>query len=173
MGLINAEILLRDQFVEQFLDGALRRELKQMVRRQPGATLFQVRCEAIRWEPESFTGGVRGRSHSVPSAFGLQYGVLGSREATTPPRGSEMTELREMLRQQQEQLNQLTHSISALQGSRPHRPVHRGPVVCSQCPQPGHYASECDGVWVSNRTTSSLPASRPSRQSQPSQPSEN
>lgn len=115
-GLINAETLLRDQFVEHVLDGALRRELKQMVRRQPGATLLEVRGEAIRWEREGLPGGGRGRSHSVPSAFGLQYGVQGSREATTPPQGSEMAELREMLRRQQEQLNQLTQSISALQG---------------------------------------------------------
>ncbi len=34
-GMPNAETLLRDQFVEYVSDGALRRELKQLVRRQP------------------------------------------------------------------------------------------------------------------------------------------
>ena len=32
-GMTNADVLLRDQFVEHVLDGALRRELKQLVRR--------------------------------------------------------------------------------------------------------------------------------------------
>ena len=33
-GIPNAEVLLRDQFVEHVLDGPLRRELKQFVRRR-------------------------------------------------------------------------------------------------------------------------------------------
>lgn len=176
-GMINAEVLLRDQFVEYVLDGALRRELKQLVRRQPTATLLDVRGEAIRWEREGLPGGARGRSHSVPSPFGLQCGVQGSRGATTPPRGLELVELKEMLRLQQEQLNQLTQSVSALQSSRSHRPPPpRGPVVCRRCQQPGHYASECDGVRVPFRTQSSLSARQPpNRQShqQSAQESEN
>lgn len=71
----NTEILLRDQFVEHVLDGALRRELKQFVRRQPNANMLEVRGEAIRWVREGLPGGVRGRSNSVPSVFGTQYVV--------------------------------------------------------------------------------------------------
>ncbi|XDV46755.1 hypothetical protein PO909_016595 [Leuciscus waleckii] len=52
----NAETLLRDQFVEQVVDSALCRELKQFVRRQPSATLLEVRREAIRWEQEGMLG---------------------------------------------------------------------------------------------------------------------
>ncbi|TWW73497.1 Retrovirus-related Pol polyprotein from transposon 412 [Takifugu flavidus] len=89
-GMANAEDLLRDQFVEHVQDGALRRELMQYVRRQPTATLLDVRSEAIRWEREGLPGGSRGRSQSVPSAFGLQYGVQGSRGSTTPLMGSEL-----------------------------------------------------------------------------------
>ncbi|KAL0174035.1 hypothetical protein M9458_030003, partial [Cirrhinus mrigala] len=37
----NAPVLLRDQFVEHVSDNALRRELKQLVRRQPTATLLE------------------------------------------------------------------------------------------------------------------------------------
>lgn len=44
----NAGILLRDQFVEFVLDPALRRELKQYVRRQPMCTFLEVQGEAIR-----------------------------------------------------------------------------------------------------------------------------
>lgn len=167
-GMINAEVLLRDQFVEYVLDGALRRELKQMVRRQPTGTLLDVRGEAIRWESEGLPGGGRGRSQSVPSAFGLQYGVQGSRQAASLSQGSDLVELKEMLRLQQEQLNQLTQSVSALQSSRSQRPPpHRGPLVCRRCQQPGHYASECDGVRVPFRAQPSLSARQSSnRQSQ-------
>ncbi len=62
----NAEILLRDQFVEHVVDSALRRELKQLVRRQPGATLLEVRREAIRWEQEGMLGGARGSQSFSP-----------------------------------------------------------------------------------------------------------
>lgn len=41
-GMRNAEVLLRDQFVEHVVDSALRRELKQYVRCVPTATLFEV-----------------------------------------------------------------------------------------------------------------------------------
>lgn len=56
--MLNAEVLLRDQFVEHVLDNTLRRELKQLVRRQPTATLLEVRSEAIRWEREGMPGGL-------------------------------------------------------------------------------------------------------------------
>ena len=39
-GLVNAEVLLRDQFSEHVIDGALRRELKQLIRRQPTMTML-------------------------------------------------------------------------------------------------------------------------------------
>lgn len=106
----NSEVLLRDQFVECIIDGALRRELKQFVRRQPTTILLEVRGEAI-----SLPGGVRGRSHSVPSVLGLQYEVKGSPQVLAhTPQVSELNEMREMLKLQQEQLNQLTQSISCL-----------------------------------------------------------
>lgn len=171
----NAEVLLRDQFAEHVIDGALRRELKQFVRRQPTATLLEVRGEAIRWEREGLPGGARGRSHSVPSLLGLQYGVKsGHQGVANPPHVSELSEMREMLKLQQEQLNQLTQSISRLQSSHQHsRSSHRGPIVCRRCQQPGHFARECDGVRAAPRTQPSLPAQQFSRQLHATQPSEN
>ena len=53
----NAEILLRDQFTEHVLEGGLRRELKQLIRRQPLSTLLDIRTAAIRWEREGLPGG--------------------------------------------------------------------------------------------------------------------
>lgn len=161
-GVVNADVLLRDQFVEHVLDGALRRELKQSVRRQPTATLLDVRGGAIRWEREGLPGGSRGRSHSVLSAFDLQCGVQsGSQEAATPFQQGELAEMIELLSRQQEQLKQLTQSISALQSSHLRRPAsRRSPVICRRCQQPGHYASECDGVWVPARPRPGLQLAR-------------
>ncbi|KAI7795348.1 hypothetical protein IRJ41_016578, partial [Triplophysa rosa] len=141
----NAEVLLRDQFVEHVLDGTLQRELKQLVRRQPTATLLDVRSEAIRWEREGMPGGARGRSHSVPVAHGFQYGVQSD---TCSPREksqwSEMSELRELLKLQQEQLVQLTKSVTQLRELPPGmRSVRNDFVICRRCQKPGHFAREC------------------------------
>ena len=85
------------------IDGALRRELKQFVRRQPTATLLEARAEAIRWKREGLPGANRGRSHSVPLVLGLQYGVQGGPQVVTGSQVSELSEMREMLKLQQEQ----------------------------------------------------------------------
>lgn len=150
----HAGALLRDQFVEHILNSSLRRELKQLVRRQPGCTLLEVRAEAIRWEREGLPGGVRGRSQSVPSVYGVQYGVHGAPQAIVSPTSvSEMSEMREMLKRQQEQLDQLVGSIAQLQSSNQYRrPPRPGPLICRRCNQPGHFAHECDGERVASRS---------------------
>ncbi len=102
----NAEVLLRHQFFEHVLDSSLRHELKQLVCRQPTATLRDVRGEAIRWEHEGTSGGARGRSHSAPLALGFQYGVKSDAHSGVDRSSlcSEMSELREMLKLQQQHL---------------------------------------------------------------------
>lgn len=168
----NADVLLRDQFVEHVLDGALRRELKQLVRRQPTATMLEVRGEAIRWEREGLPGGVRGRSHSVPSVFGAQYLVQSCpQQSVSDPRASELKELREMLKLQQEQLNKLTQCVSHFQGSQQrNHSLPRRPIICLRCQQPGHIARECDGVRVPVRPQPSATAPPPFSRQQPSAP---
>ncbi|KAK7898834.1 hypothetical protein WMY93_019687 [Mugilogobius chulae] len=169
---VNFEILLRDQFVEQVLDGALRRELKQYVRNSPNATLLDVRGEAIRWEREGLPAGARGRSNSVPSAFGMQYVVQGGYQRPVnnlPPTGAgEMSEMKELLRRQQEQLDKLTQSVARLHTSHQRgRSPRPGPIICNRCHQPGHIARDCDGTRV--------PRQQPAVRGpfQPRQPSEN
>lgn len=168
-GIPNTEVLLRDQFVEHVLEGSLHRELKQFMRRQPTATLLEVRSEAIRWEREGLPRGSRGRSHSVPSVFGAQCVVQGSRQGGVgSPQASELCEMREMLKLQQGQLNQLTQRISHLQGSQPHsRTVFRGPIICRRCQQSGHIARECDGVFLSTLSLPCRPLSQVGRPTPP------
>ncbi|XP_076120764.1 uncharacterized protein LOC143119316 [Alosa pseudoharengus] len=164
-GVPNADVLLRDQFVEHVLDSALRRELKQLIRRQPLATLLDVRREAIRWEQEGFPGGARARSFSLPAAYGIQYGVLGHPRSASPvpPPSGELGELKELLKQQQEQLNQLTQTVASLQNPPLlSRPPHPGPLICRRCQQPGHFARECDGERVPYRPRASSTSGPPS-----------
>lgn len=168
-GMPNAETLLRDQFVEYVNDGALRRELKQLVRRQPTATLLDVRNEAIRWEREGVPGGTRGRSQSVPSAYGIQYVVQGHSHTSSNAVSttSELSELREMLKTQQQQLNQLTQSIAQIQNPQPRmRSSRPNQIICRRCQQPGHYAGDCDGERRPSRFPSALAVSSLTRSAQ-------
>lgn len=111
--------------------------------------------EAIRWEREGLPGGVGGRSHSVPSVMGLQYGVQGTPPIAKPSHAGELCEVKEMLMLQQEQLNRLSDTLAQLQTSQqPHHPPYRGPVICRQCQQPGHFARECEAGRVPPRSGS-------------------
>lgn len=154
-GLFNTDVLLRDQFVEHVRDGGLRRELKRAIRRQPTATLIDVRKQAIRWEQEGMTEAPRARSFSLPSGAERPVGLTGaSCSVTTDVRGgivanTELQELKEMLKHQQSQINHLTRSLAAFQGPpQRSRSPHDGPVICRRCQRPGHYARECDGERV-------------------------
>lgn len=150
---LNSDVLLRDQFIEHVLDGSLRRELKQFVRLTPTATLLEVRAEAMRWEREGLPSCARGRSHSVPS-LSFQYAVQGYPPASISSE-SGLREVRQLLAQQQEQLDQLTQSIASLRNACPPSLLPRnGPLICRRCQQSGHYAWECDGVRVPPRSQS-------------------
>ena len=113
----------------------------------PEATLLEVRSEAIRWEREGMPGGVRGRSHSVSSAAGFQFAVAGGTYSglSNLDTRSELAELKQMLKQQQEQLNQLSSSLLALKHTPkpPFRPVKQS-IICRRSQRPGHFARECD-----------------------------
>lgn len=153
-GIPNAEVLLRDQFAEHVLDNALRRELKQFIRREPTATLLAIRKEAMRWEQEGLPGSTRGRSFSLPSAYGVQYGMQGRSHSThpTPSQGGELGELKEMMKQYQNQLTQLSQTVASLQGpSTQNRPRQGGPLICHRCRGSNHIARDCDGERVPSR----------------------
>ena len=142
----NSAVLLRDQFVEHVNDPDLRRALKQYVRGKNTATLLDVRGEAIRWEREGTPAEGRPRSFSVPSICATHTSRVF--KATVPP-PNEMAEIKEMLRKQQEQLNQLSERLLQLQNPpRWPRPQNSGPLICRRCQQPGHFAQNCDNERV-------------------------
>ena len=148
----NAATLLRDQFIEHVWDPDLRRELKRVVRQHPDFTLLQIRAEAIRWEREGRPDEPRSRSYSLPALCATQR--MGTGPDSTGC--AEMAEIKNMLKQQQEQLNTLTQSLLTLQSApKPSPPLNRrfqpnfsGPVICRRCQKPGHYARECDNARV-------------------------
>lgn len=158
----DARNLLRDQFVEYVRDANLRRELKKLVRENPTHTLIDVRAEAIRWEREGRSEEPRGRSYSVPSFSSAHYST---RTASTSI-NSEFKELRHMLEKQQEQLNQLTQGLLALQTTT--RPLGRNgrpnAIICLRCQKPGHIARECDNERVPSQPRPSQVAARTSAQ---------
>lgn len=143
----NSAILLRDQFVEHVNDSDLRRALKQVVRAKPLVTLLDVRGEAVRWEREGRQLESRPRSFSVPSICATHLSRVSEQTSTSSQ--SEMAEIKEMLKAQQEQINQLsTHLLQLQNPSKWSRPSNTGPVLCRRCQQPGHFARNCDNARV-------------------------
>lgn len=139
----NSAILLRDQFVEHIING----ELKQIVLAHPSYTLLDIRKEAIRWEWEGMSVEGRARSYSVPSLCAMHVYTIPN-TSSTGNYSAEIAEIKELLKRQQEQLNQIGEQLSRLQNPPKRPPVHRNQVVCRRCQQPGHISSHCDNVWV-------------------------
>ena len=151
----NAAILLRDQFVEYVLDPCLRRELKRLVRLNPGYTLLDVRREAIRWEQEGQPSDARGRSQSVPSYCAVQHSQIRREGFSNKPQDG-IAEIRELLVKQQEQINLLTQNMLQLQ-NRPPSYNRGGPIICRQCQRPGHIARNCRQQQYSQSAGQPLP----------------
>lgn len=144
----NAAVLLRDQFVENVNDSALRRELKQLVHGNTELSPLDVCAEAIRWECEGRPNSSSER-YPVPSLCAAQNSrVLSQVDGpSTSSTTSQLVELAAMLHKQQEQIDQLSKILLKRQAA-PSPRTKRGNVICRWCQQSGHYASDCDNERV-------------------------
>lgn len=140
---VNSDLLLRDQFVEYVNNADLRRELKRLVRNDPELTLLDLRAEAIQWERE---GGSSSNSHNRPAFCATQTTSL-------PPQfhasvTSQLAALTAAVQKQQEQLDQITQTLAALQKPSASQFSRPKSVICRRCQRPGHYARECENERV-------------------------
>lgn len=141
--------LLSDQFVEGVRDGNLSRELKRIVREHPDYDLHTLRDEGLRWEREGRVGVEPGRfrTYSVPAVYSIQH--TGQTKGPRDTIGSELAEVKEMLKRQQAQIDQLTHELRVAHTSSKSRFTQRGrQVICRRCQKPGHFAKDCDNERV-------------------------
>lgn len=157
----NSDVLLRDQFAEHVNNPDLRRELKRLVRHDPDLSLLDLRAEAIRWEREGGPNGVA-NSFAMPAFCATQTTGLQSPFHSSPASvtTSQLAALTAAVQKQQEQLDQITQTLAALQRPSTSQPSRPRSVVCRRCQRPGHYARECENERVRVRHSSFVGASQ-------------
>ena len=156
--MLNADVLLRDHFVEHVNNSDLRRELKRLVRCDSDLTLLDVRAEAIRWERE----GEPASGDNTMSAFcnaqttSRQPPFNGLLASST---SSQLAALTALVHKQQEQLNHITQTLAAMQ-TAPASQSSRPNIICRRCQRPGHYASDCENERVRPRSPPTISATQ-------------
>lgn len=143
----DAAQLLRDQFMECVYDGNLSRELRRIVREHPNYDLHDLRDEAIKWEREGRLWETKTRI-LAPTTYSIQR--TGHEKAKNDVMGSELAELRDLLKHQQIQLDQLTQQLRTSQTNSVTRPrnLQKKNLICRRCQKPGHFAKDCDNERV-------------------------
>lgn len=157
----NSDVLLRDHFIEHVNSAGLRRELKRLIRNDPDLSLLDVRREAIRWEREGGSAGM-GSGHTMSAFCSTQTSSLQPQFQCSPATGtsSQLAALTALVQKQQEQLDQITQTLAAMQRPTASQPGHRSSVVCRRCQRPGHYARDCENERVRPRHSSVVNASQ-------------
>ncbi len=165
----DAQLALRDQFIEGVRDSALRRELRRLVREKPQSSLFDIREEAIMWALED-----RPRSSNVARSRNLvgasPSDVTEQANMTTDSQTDLRLTLQEVVKiiaQQGKAIGELTNAVRELTtqnlsssgGSKSNRPraqpkyTSDGQPICLRCEGVGHIARHC--------TTLHKPESKP------------
>lgn len=155
----DAQLALRDQFIEGVRDSALRRELRRLIREKPRSSLFDVREEAIMWALED-----RPRSSNVARSRNLvgasptdvteQANLITDSPTDLRPTLQEVVKI---IAQQGKAISELTNAVRELTtqnlssggGSKSSRPkvqpkyTSDGQPICLRCEGVGHIARHC------------------------------
>ncbi|KAG7467589.1 hypothetical protein JOB18_042455, partial [Solea senegalensis] len=93
----------------------------------------------------------------------LQPRLDGSPDSST---SSQLAALTALVHKQQEQLNQITQMLAAMQ--KPPASQHSRPnIICRRCQRPGHYASDCENERSRPRPSSTVSAPQVASSSPP------
>lgn len=148
----NSALLLRDHFVEHVSSPDLRRELKRLVRRNPDLTLLDVRAEAIRWEREGGSAGVRSHQASAHCTTQSATSLPPVASTTAEVTAAQLAALTALVQKQQQQLDQISQTLAAMQQPRVSQ-FDPANIICRRCRKPGHYARDCENERVRPRGT--------------------
>lgn len=146
----NSDKVLRDQFVEHVRDVMLKRELKRFTREKPASTLLEVRSEALTWVEE---GNREVVVSDVQSWCNVTHGsVVGPDPKVRFQEPTELKEVKDMLRQQQTQINELTQRLDSLMAHKSESSVtsvrQNGSRRFLRCNKVGHIARYCRQPWL-------------------------
>lgn len=89
-------------------------------------------------------------SYSVSASFATQYQVQGCNTVVPVQKAEnfDLVKLKEMLKAQQTQLNQLAQSLQHLQSYLALGCLQStNPIICRRCHQPGHMAQKCTRAY--------------------------
>lgn len=155
----DAQLVLRDQFIEGVRDPTLRRELRRLVREKPGLSLFDIREEAIMWTFEDHPRAINtARNRNLVSSGRDE--ITENANATVNTQKDLTSTLQEVVKiiaQQGKAISELTDAVRGLtmqnanpgsshRGGRPQaRPKYTsdGQPICLRCEGVGHMARQC------------------------------
>ena len=171
--LADAQLALRDQFIEGVRDLTLRRELRRLVREKPGSSLFEVRDEAMLWILEDGPRNINtARNRNL---VGDKADEVSEKPDTASCGKNDLTgalqEVVKIITQQGKAISELTNAVrdltmkcanpeSSSRGERPKaRPKYTndGQPICLRCEGVGHMAKHC----TATRQPVGLPTSFP------------
>ncbi|XP_071947621.1 uncharacterized protein [Antedon mediterranea] len=142
------ERTIRDQFCEGLADSVLRRELKKMLKDDPGVTFFRLRDWAMDMEEEDGLHRKPVKAYSYVTEADDQ--ILKTLENLSLAVKMQ-TEITEDIRNKQEEFTNRLEKLENQSKERTQRKSTRrdkSTVQCHRCKQMGHYASECPSPCV-------------------------
>lgn len=155
----DAQLVLRDQFIEGVRDPTLRRELRRLVREKPGLNLFEIREEAIMWTSEDHPRAINTARNRNLVSSGRDEVTENARTTVNTQKelSSTLQEVVKIIAQQGKAISELTDAVRGLaiqnagsgsshRGGRSQaRPKYTtdGQPICLRCEGVGHMARQC------------------------------